>query len=258
MINFHIHSSCSDGVLNPKDLLELLKQKKLSLFSITDHDNVDAYKIISDRNLIPGVELSADYQNGVCHILGYGIDLNLIENFCQELKNKRIEKGNQMIAKLKSLGYDIELNVTNKIIGRRELCNHLIEKKYFNNYLEAKNSLFEKGKPCYIKLSYPKIEECINIIHEANGLAVIAHPWTLNLEIDELEKFLKHYNFDGIEVYNHNIDKQLLQTLEILADKNNLYKTCGTDFHGYESFNDIVVNERIDCRKIIKKLKRNE
>ena len=86
-------------------------------------------------------------------------------------------------------------------------------------YPHARNDVFycagkqnNKEIKCFIKYGSKPDS---NIIHEANGLAVIAHPWTLNLEIDELEKFLKHYNFDGIEVYNHNIITRIYFTMYV-------------------------------------------
>ena len=258
MVNFHIHTRCSDGVLSPEELVKCIKKIGIEYFSITDHDTIDAYKKIKYNKLITGVELSSKYNLVTCHILGYDIDLETIDEFCKKLRRKRYEKGLKMLDVLKKLGYDINLDTENEIIGRRQLANQLVDKGYYNTVDEALDSLFIKGKPCYIELNYPTVSECIDIIHKANGIAILAHPWTIDLDINQLESFIKEYNFDGIEVYNHKIDKTLYQELNDLSDKLNIYKTCGTDYHGYGIYNDLLINEEIECSKFLNKVKRGK
>ena len=106
----------------------------------------------------------------------------------------------------------------------------------------------------HIKTKSKTIQECVDIIKESGGIAIIAHPWTLGLTIDQLKKFILEYKLDGIEVYNHNISNKDYEELNKLADVLSVYKTCGTDYHGKEQFDDLLVKQEVDCSKILRKI----
>lgn len=264
-INMHIHTNASDGTHDyEKVILECIKSG-LEIISITDHDNVEKLKDILEfsnkKNLeiISGVELTANYPNGVCHVLGYNIDIDKINEFNKYIKYNRILKAEKIISVLNELGYDINYNEVlknscNDIIGRRDIAKILVLKKYFDNEDLVIKELFKKDKPAYFKTKSKSIQECVDVIKDSGGIAVIAHPWTLNLSIEELKKFILKYKFDGIEVYNHNISYDSYEELNKLADNLNIYKTCGTDYHGKTDFNDLVVGQDVDCNKILNKI----
>lgn len=252
MVNLHIHSYYSDGKSSPAEILDLVNKYDLEYFSVTDHDNVNFYSCVNDKRLIKGVELSCDYKNGTCHMLGYNIDLDIINEFCKKIIKSRQEKGLKLIKHIKDKGYEIsidDIGNKNNIIGKRDIINKLLDKKYFENYEDA-----EKLFDIEIDTVKPSVEECVNIIKSSGGIPVIAHPWTLNLDINELEQFLKKYKILGIEVYNHEISDSLYKELDSLADKLNLYKTVGTDFHGYKGFDKILVEKHVDTSKILKRV----
>lgn len=260
-----MHTDSSDGIFDYKKVILNSINLGLEVISITDHDNVDKVKEAIEfskmKNIfvIPGVELTADYSTGTCHILGYNIDINVIDKFTEYIKKSRVEKAIKMISMLNKLGYDVTydevLNACpNKIIGRREIAKVLVRKKYFQTEDLAINDLFCEGKPCYFKTKTKSIEECINAIKVSGGIAVLAHPWTLNLSLEELKNFVLKYEFNGIEVYNHNISYNEFVLLDDLANSLNLYKTCGTDFHGQKGLYDMVVKQNVDCGKILNKL----
>lgn len=254
MVNLHIHTNYSDGIYPVDEILNRIDKLGINFFSITDHDSVKAYDEISDdERLIRGVEISCKYDNGICHILGYGIDIGIIDLFCDRIVKSRVRKGKKMLKMVQNLGYEInnqDLDLTTNIIGKRDIIKALLNKKYFNNYDDA-NKIFKNFNLNTIK---PSIKECIDIIKLAGGISVIAHPWTLNLTIEELRKFVVENRIDGIEVFNHNINKKLYNELDFLANELNIYKTCGTDFHGYDGYNNLIISENVDCSKILKKL----
>lgn len=265
-INMHIHSIASDGVLSGIDIVKKAQKDNLEIISITDHDSMDEvqnaidYSKKTNIQVISGVELTADYPNGTCHILGYDIPI-LDSVYFNQIKQNRIEKAKKMIDMLIKSGYDITYDevlkeCVNGIIGRRDISKILVKHNYFIDEDDAIKNLFEKNKPFYFKIKKNKIEDCISLIKSNGGYAIIAHPWTLNLELSELKNFLLLYDFDGIEVYNHNISNDLFEKLDTLADELNMYKTCGTDYHGHKGLNDFVVNKDIDCSKILYKINR--
>ena len=264
-INLHIHTNASDGIYDYKKVILNCIESGLEIISITDHDNVEKLEEIlvfsKEKNIkiIPGVELTSDYKNGICHILGYNIDIKKINEFNSYIKENRIIKAKNMIELLNEMGYDIDynevLNVScNDIIGRRDIAKFLVLKKYFETEDLVIKELFDKDKPLDFKTKSKSIQECVNVIKDSGGIAVIAHPWTLNLSIEKLKEFIIKYKFDGIEVYNHNISYDRYEELNKLADSLNIYKTCGTDYHGKANFNDLIVEQDVDCNKILNKI----
>ena len=265
-INMHIHSIGSDGVLSGIEIVKLAQKKGLKIISITDHDSVSEvqsaidYSKKTDVQVITGVELSADYPEGICHILGYGITIS-DNDFYKKIKKERIKKAKKIIEMLSTSGYKIDYQEVykispNNIIGRRDISKILVEHNYFSSEEDAMNQLLNNGRPFYIETKKPSIKECISFIKNNGGYAIIAHPWTLNLQLVELESFLIKNEFDGIEVYNHNISTSLYEQLENMANELNIYKTCGTDYHGNKGLNDFVVDKEVDCSKILKKIMR--
>lgn len=267
-VNMHIHSIASDGVLSGVDIVKKAQKANLEIISITDHDSMSEvqnavdYSKQTNIRVIPGVELTANYSNGICHILGYDIPI-VNSTYFDRIKKNRIDKAKKIIDMLIYDGYNITYEevlcvCTNGVIGRRDISKILVKHKYFTNENDAIKSLFEKNKPYYVETKKPEIEECISLIKENGGYAIIAHPWTLNLELSKLKEFLLFYDFDGIEVYNHNISDNLFEKLNNLANELDMYKTCGTDYHGHKGLNDFIVNKDVDCSKILCKIRRGD
>lgn len=265
-VNLHIHSIASDGILSGIEIVNRAEQENIKIISITDHDSVNEVQNAIDKAkktnvmVIPGVELTAEYQNGECHILGYGISLEIIERFSKKIRENRIAKAKKIIKLLNYSGYDITYDEVLRIsssgvISRRNIARVLVKHNYFEDENIAIKSLLDKGAPFYVETRKNKIEDCVAIIKESGGYSVIAHPWTLNLTISQLEEFIKKYNIEGIEVFNRNIPDSLFNQLNMLADNLNLYKTCGTDYHGQKGLDDFIVNKDVDCSKILKKIR---
>ena len=261
-INMHIHSIASDGILTGVEIVRYAEKENLSVISITDHDSVGEIKNAIDYSkntnvfVIPGIELTAEYSNGHCHILGYNISIEDDNKYLMKVKNSRINNSKKIIKLLKNNGFDITYDevlkiCSNGIIGRRHIARILVKHRYFFDEDEAIRLLFKKGKPYYMETEKNKIGECISLIKKCGGYSVIAHPWTLNLSLEDLKQFILNHNFDGIEVYNHNISNKLYEQLNSLADEIGLFKTCGTDYHGQKGKNDFIVDKDVDCSKIL-------
>ena len=177
------------------------------------------------------------------------LDANDFNTFYKIVEDDEISNDIKMQGLIEFRRYNI-----NGVIGRRDIARLLHKKGYFKNEDDAIKKLFSPNKKYYIKTKKNKIEDCISVIKKSNGITVLAHPWTLNLSMEDLKKFLIKYKFDGIEVYNHKIEAQLYEQLNLLASDLNLYKTCGTDYHGHKGLNDFNVDREVDSTKILQRL----
>ena len=247
MIDMHIHTNNSDGTYSTREIIEMLKKLKIELFSITDHDDVSAYKemngILLPDNMtcIPGIEFSALHDKYNCHILGYGINCNNEEllRICNIIKATRKKKIMQVLEYIKYkygkiITPEEEAQILNKkgTVGRYDICEILKKKtglkrsEIYDKYLTPKGLIVHRIPSKTI----------IDTIHEAGGIAVLAHPREVedDYQID-IEKFIESLieeGLDGIEKYNsiHTLE-DVERYLEI-AKKHNLYTTGGSDFHG--------------------------
>ena len=265
-IDLHSHSIHSDGTKSPKELLELAKNKGLEVYAITDHDDIDGSKILINSNhegikVYSGVELNAKVDKGQMHILGYNFDLynQELNQRLKELKEHSIENIKLYIKQLEE-DFNIILppneieELLNKVgnIGRPQLALILVKYNYCKTVREAFDKYLKDDKVRKIKKSITK-EECISLINNAGGIAVLAHPWSLKLTDEELYqeiKYLSSIGLKGIEVYHSCNTKEQIEYYKELAKEFNLLTTGGTDYHGKEVKPDIElgsgVNNNVD------------
>lgn len=247
LIDLHIHSIYSDGDNTPDEIIKKAIESNVKTISITDHDTVLAYQNLKPQNfveIIPGIELSAQDDIRKMHILGYGIDPHheKLINATKKLRQNNIESLLLINDYLKKVGVYINddniLSLTNREgnVGRVLLAKLLVEygysrtiKEAFNNYLvEAK----EKTKSMIKKPSY---KECLELIIRSGGIPILAHPYTLKLSDNELEKLVKEmmcYGLMGLEVYHSNQDAAKTKNYFKLIHKYDLLYSGGSDYHG--------------------------
>ena len=250
-IDLHSHSTASDGSLPPAQVAALAALTGLKAWALTDHDNVDglaeADKAAQQLGVefVPGVELSAEYPRpGSMHMLGYFVDYN-DDSFCktlEELKQHRRNRNPRIIAKLQELGMNITMEeVQEKAggpeaqVGRPHFAAVLIEKGYATSTQEVFDKYLARGRPGYAEKRRLTPKESIDLIHSAGGLAVLAHPFSLDREeaqLKELVAELDDHDLDGIEVYYSKHDPQETQLYLDLAAEFDLAVTGGSDFHG--------------------------
>ena len=214
-IDLHVHSASSDGTLSPRELVLYAKQKNLAAFALTDHDVVDGIEEAVDEGLkqgievVPGIELAARYKDREIHILGFFIDYkdpHFLENLAW-IQNERKRRNKKMLEKLKSIGFDITIEELKKsagkdLISRAHFGKVIQEKGYANSVTEAFKLYLSPGKDAYVQREVYTPKECINFIHEAKGLAVLAHPTLYDLtqkELKDLINMLKDEGLDGLE-----------------------------------------------------------
>ncbi len=268
MVDFHVHSVYSDGTDELQELIGKAKNLNLKYLSITDHDTIGSQKEAREicdgaLNYINGIEISIQYPLTL-HMLGYNYDLNN-DHFVSEisrLKTYRDERNKKIAKNFQDLGFDITLQevieeAKGRIVGRPHFASVLVKKGYFENNKEVFDKFLSKGKPAYENKLRFDMEKSISLIHEANGLAVWAHPYSAVEDEEDLLKLLKKlisYGLDGIEVYYSSYDQNKVENLQKLAKKFDLLMTAGSDYHGLNK--DIPLGVDVSVDKIEKFIKR--
>ncbi|KLO21210.1 PHP domain-containing protein [Marinitoga sp. 1155] len=247
LLDLHSHSTFSDGTYTSEELILKAKEKKLELYSITDHDNINAQKeaiFYAEKhkvNYITGLEISCKFKN-MFDILGYRIDLdnNALNKTLEKVQTFRKNRNKLMIERLNSLGFNITLEevaeeAKGDVIGRPHFARVLLKKGYVKDRDEAFDKYLGDGKIGHIPKEKIDPKEAVKLIKDAGGFPVIAHPKSLKLSYTELKKVileLKKHGLWGIEVYylNHTVSE--IKMFREIAVETGLYITAGSDFHG--------------------------
>ena len=247
-IDLHTHSTASDGSFSPTELVKLAKEMGLRALALTDHDTIEGLaEFIKtgkelDLETVPGTELSAYFEKGTLHILGYFIDFHSpkLKDRLKKLQEARAERNPKIVKKLQALGIPITYEEVVAIsgggqVGRPHFAKLLLQKGIVKTFDEAFERFLKRGAPAYVEKDKIFPRECLEIILEAGGIPVLAHPFTLHLENDALEAFvkqLKDWGLRGIEAYyTEHTPAQTAFYLK-LAEKYGLCVTGGSDFHG--------------------------
>lgn len=250
-IDLHLHTTASDGVKSPSELVRYAKTKGLQAISITDHDTIDgmdeglAEGARIGFEVIPGIEISAEHSPGSMHLLGYFIDINhpVLQEKLKYLQRAREERNPRMVEKLVRLGVNISYEEVLKAsgggqVGRPHFAQVLIGKGYVRNFQEAFDRYLKKGAPAYVDKFRFIPAEAISLINEAGGVAVLGHPNTLGVNgakgLEDLITGLIRDGLKGIEVYYPEHSPSETSHYQALAERYGLIMTGGTDYHGIE------------------------
>lgn len=258
-IDFHIHTTASDGQYTPMEVVKLAKEKGLECIAITDHDTISGLLEASIAGLQNGIKVLNGVEFGAeeykyLHILGLNIDITCYElqNFCIELEKSRNERKYKIIDYLKAKGITISLEEVEKIAGgniiaRPHFAQVLVNKGYVNNIREAFNKYLDTEEYQKIERKKAKAKDCIEIIHKSKGKAILAHPYQLNFSNEKLERLLNKlvkFGLDGIECYYSLHSEEQTENYLELAKKYNLIVTSGSDFHGEKIKPNIKLADR--------------
>jgi predicted metal-dependent phosphoesterase TrpH len=242
----------SDGVLTPSRLVEAAAKAGLKTISLCDHDTVAGVaEAISTGNsigleVIPGVELSVSFMGlNDIHLLGYFINigspelLKKLSSFADRRANRNVEIVHEINKLLEQSNLEIIApgeaeRFANGVLGRPHIARALMAKGYVRNMEEA----FQKFLiPCNVPKLYWEMEDAINTVHQAGGIAVLAHPTTVTKDrtrLAEIIRLLQSLGLDGIEVYNALGSESEMTFLQGVARQLGLIATAGSDFHGIE------------------------
>lgn len=248
--DLHIHSCYSDGTMTPEEIIDLAKKKCVKVISITDHDSIASQYVTNstweDVSIIPGIELSTEFQELEIHMLGYNIDIEneSLKKVVNKLNRCRLNRIKEMLFELKKYEIHLELEdlaiQLDSTVGRSHVANAMVKNGYFDNYKTAFTSYLVKGKPAYVKGFKLDYKETLELIHTCGGISVLAHPGQMyrGMGIEKTIKDLKCYGLKGIEVYHPSHTKEQTNYFYNLATKYKLCITGGSDYHGKQSLHD--------------------
>lgn len=247
-IDLHTHTTFSDGSFSPTELVALATQQGLDILSITDHDTTEglpeAMAAVKDLSLelIPGIELSAQFQNQEMHILGYFINPTdpQFQTRLEALRSTRSTRILQILDRLHALGMDISLDEVEAAsgigtIGRPHIAQVLIAKGHVKNMKEAFEGLLGSRGKAYVQRDVPEAHEIIRWIIDAGGIPVLAHPywegWNKEESITSCQTLVEQ-GLQGLEVFYGTFSARQISFNLGLARQFDLLMTGGSDFHG--------------------------
>ncbi len=247
-IDLHVHSSASDGTFTPSALLAEAKKAGLSAIALTDHDTMDGIEEASaaadhlDIELVPGVELSTEYRQREIHVLGFyaSPDYPALKAKLEEFRDFRTTRNVRMTERLREEGFSITMEqlaekFPDSVLTRAHIARYLCETGQLPDTRTAFAEYLGENCRCYIQR--PKITpvEAVNLIRDAGGLAVLAHPVLCNLTDEELNQMIREMKAAGMcgieAVYSENSETDEIRMRQ-LADSFELLISGGSDFHG--------------------------
>ncbi len=242
--DLHLHTQFSDGTFTPEELVLRAQNVGLACIALTDHDSVEgcaraaAACAAVRMEFIPGSELTAEHEDTEVHVLGYFLDTHnkvLLEKIgkFQAVRQSRIH---EMCAALNKLGIPLKAETVFALAncqspGRPHVARALVKEKLIGNLDEAFEKYLKKGRPAWIPKTKMSALESVELIHQAGGLAVMAHPG-LNRS-DDIIPDLVAAGLDGIECFHTKHSTVMAERYLEIAEKYDLLVTGGSDCHGF-------------------------
>lgn len=266
MVDLHVHSTRSDGTYTPTQLVDYAMEKGLSAFALTDHDTVDGLQEAMDyaktlRNqifddgsdsaknggnpvpeVIPGIELSTEYQGRDVHIVGLYLDYHntCFQDYLRHFVESRDTRNHKMCALLQAAGMDISYEklletFPGSVITRAHYAKYMLMHGYVKSMAEAFDRYVGDHSPYFVPREKVTPAQAVALIRQAGGVPILAHPILYHMSdaaLDTLTGELKEAGLMGIEaIYStyHACDERQIRRL---ADKYGLLISGGSDFHG--------------------------
>jgi 3',5'-nucleoside bisphosphate phosphatase len=244
VIDLHSHTTASDGLLSPAALLAAAAAAGVTVLAITDHDTTAGY--VEARRLpaggllelVPGIEISAVHDGRDLHVLGYFLDPSSVRlsAFLDQQRTDRRRRVVEMTERLQSLGRPIdprpilEAAECGRSVGRPQIADALVAAGHARSRDDAFQQFLEHGGPAFVPRRGASPAEVIHIIHEAGGLAALAHPGVYKR--DHLIEPLAAAGLDAIEARHSDQDAETEAHYRRIAARLGLLVTGGSDFHG--------------------------
>ena len=249
MIDLHLHTTASDGRCSPLELVSRAAAAGLTTIAVTDHDTVggcreaEAACAAAGLTFVPGIEITAIRYGGDVHVLGYFVDVDspALQAFLAAQRERRVDRVREMIERLRSLGMELDANAVlqpgladpTKAVGRPWIARALVARGYVASTNEAFDKWLARGRPAFVPRAGAPPDEVFLRIHEAGGVASLAHPGLL--EHDDWIPEFASAGLDAIEAYHSDHDTLMTATYLSIAKRLRLGISGGSDFHGDES-----------------------
>lgn len=249
--DLHIHTNYSDGVFTPQKVVDAAIDVGLDVIALTDHDNVLSYEVAQDYikqlkkenkktiEVIQGIEVNTIYQNTEIHILGYFMNPedSDFKNLIKVQQNARIKQTKEIVTLLnKKEGIHIKYeDIVNQVapngsIGRPHIAKAITSAGGTGSVMEAYAKYINDSSAVYVQRKTVSPHDAVEIIYDAGGIPVIAHPHDLD-NAEELIKDLMHYGLRGIEAYHRKHSPAIVEYFSSMAEELGLIVTGGSDFH---------------------------
>jgi predicted metal-dependent phosphoesterase TrpH len=247
--DLHCHSTASDGLLAPAELVRRAAGNGVDILALTDHDEIcglaEARAQAAALNLrfIDGVEVSVSWGGITIHVVGLNIDPDneQLQRGLQAIRQGRAERAKKMAADLARVGIPDSLEgayayVENpNLIGRTHFARFLAEKRYVSDVKSAFQHYLVSGKPGYVPHQWATLQDALACIKAGGGIAVVAHPGRYKLTRAEMRKFLGEFKDGGgtgVEVITSSHTNEQFLEYAILAKEFGFLASRGSDFHG--------------------------
>ncbi len=246
LIDFHTHTTASDGALSPDALLARAAEASISCFAITDHDTIRGYNSVCQQSpegirLIPGVELSCVWSGVTIHVVGLGFDPkgDSMRTILEALDQSRLDRASKIADRLTARKILGSLQGATAIagtsqIGRPHFAKWLVEAGHVSDVNEAFDRYLGQGKLGDVKAFWPTLSEAVRAIVDSDGVAVLAHPLKYKLTRMKLNALCEAFSVAGggaIEIVNGKQTSDDTARLKRLADAFSLRVSVGSDFH---------------------------
>lgn len=242
MIELQSHSTVSDGQLAPAEVVARAKEAGVTTLALTDHDAIagvgEAALAAAELGieLVPAIEMSCVHEYAEdLHICGYWVDLGRIAAACERAQHERVTRAGEIVEKLRGEGFDIHLEDAVReagdalSIGRPHIARAAGATgdlgPFFEEYLVP-------GAKAFVPRRWPTAEEAVAVIHEAGGVAVVAHPYWDISEPDEVDDLIRALDVDGVETFYPTHDREQTAHLLELCEELDLIPTASSDYHG--------------------------
>ncbi len=247
MIDLHCHSTVSDGMLSPGEVVRLAHQNGCTLLSLTDHDHTGGIaeaRAEADKlglRFVNGVEISVTWRGRTIHVVGLDFDEQdeNLQNLLAQVRQGRLKRLKAIAAKLEKKGiggaYDgaLALAANKEMVSRTHIAEFLIQAGHVKNKQQAFTKYLGDGKSCAVRHEWATLEDCVSAVNGAGGMAVIAHPMRYDLSATakrNLFEEFKNLGGVGIEVHSGNCCKNDRLNYALLAER------FGSDFHRLNDF----------------------
>ena len=248
--DLHTHTTCSDGRLHPFDLLNKVAERSISVLSITDHDTMEAHRLLqregssSQLMIVPGIELSCTQFGREIHVLGYFLDPfnDELMNYERHFRLDRERRAHNMVDLLQQIGVaisfdDVVDHAQSAPIGRPHVAAALLQRGHVSSIHEAFDRYLDTGKPGYAPRSPFSIREAVDLIRRVGGISSVAHPHRTFMDPTAFAQLLSA-GLDGIEVYHPSHWTSTRAHYHDRAMEHQLVISGGSDFHGSRDYDE--------------------